>query len=290
MNAIEKRARLAAQISNRELVIAPGVFEMISTLIADQQNHDALYMTGYGTVASYLGLPDAGLATFSDMINRATAIAARSRAPLVADADTGYGGLLNVAHTVKGYEAAGVAAIHIEDQVFPKKCGHTPDRRVIPAAEMVQKIKVAIASREDPNLLIIARTDARTGLGLAEAISRANAYREAGADMIFVEAPESEDEFAEIAKSVDAPLLANMVDGGRSPVLTAEQLREMGFALAIYPGVGMTAAAAALQASYQHLLAHGSSHGMQTPLYPVSEMHQLMGFESVWAFEKDWAE
>ena len=284
----EKRASLAARVRARELVIAPGVFDLISTKIADAQGHAALYMTGYGTVASFLGLPDAGLASFTDMCGRAAAMAQASKAPLIADADTGYGGLLNVAHTVRGYESAGVAAIQLEDQEFPKKCGHTSGKRVIPAADMARKIEVACASRADPNFLVIARTDARTTLGLAEAIDRARAYRAAGADVLFVEALESEGEFAEVAAAIDAPLLANMVEGGKSPLLPASRLRELGYAIAIYPGTGFMAAAAALQSAYQHLLATGSSRELPVPLKSLAEMHELLGFEQVWAFEKRW--
>ena len=289
MTPTQKRATLAKRIRDREFVTAPGIYDMISTLIADQQNHPALYMTGYGTVASYLGLPDAGLASYSDMVLRAGHMAAGSNTPIIADADTGYGGLLNVQHTVRGYEAAGIAAIQIEDQEFPKKCGHTPGRRVIATTDMIEKIEVACAAREDPNFLLVARTDARTALGLDAAIERAKAYRAAGADVIFVESPESEKEFATIAAEVEGPLLANMVEGGRSPVLSRARLVELGFAMAIYPGTGFTAAAAALEQVYRCIHDTGSTAELETPLYPVSEMHELMGFESVWDFEKKWA-
>jgi len=288
MTPADKRAALAQRIRAREIVIAPGIYDMISVRIADQQNHPALYMTGYGTVASYLGLPDAGLASYTDMVHRAGQMAAGSNTPIIADADTGYGGLLNVQHTIRGFEAAGIAAIQIEDQEFPKKCGHTLGRRVIDAADMVEKIKVACDARQDPNFLIIARTDSRTALGLDEAIDRAGAYQAAGADVLFVEAPESEEEFAKIAASIDAPLLANMVEGGRSPILSRERLAALGFALAIYPGTGFTAAAAALEQAYRCIRDTGSTDTLQVPLYPVTEMHKLMGFESVWDFEKKW--
>ncbi len=289
MTPTDKRAVLAKRIRARELVIAPGIYDMISVRIADKQAHPALYMTGYGTVASYLGLPDAGLASYTDMVHRAGQMAAGSNTPIIADADTGYGGLLNVQHTVRGFEAAGIAAIQIEDQEFPKKCGHTLGRRVIETAEMVEKVMVACDARQDPNFLIIARTDARTGLGLDEAIKRALAYREAGADVIFVEAPENEDEFAAVAAAIDAPLMANMVEGGRSPLLSRERLSELGFAVAIYPGTGFTAAAAALEQAYRCIRDTGSTDTLEAPLYPVTEMHNLMGFESVWDFEKKWA-
>ncbi len=288
MTPAEKRATLAHRVRQRELTIAPGIFDLISTRIADAQGHAALYMTGYGTVASHLGLPDAGLASFSDMCGRAAAFAAASRTPLIADADTGYGGLLNVAHTVRAYEAAGVAAIQLEDQEFPKKCGHTAGKRVIGQDEMVLKIKVACATRMDPNFLVIARTDARGSHGMAAALARARAFREAGADVLFVEAMESEQEFADVARLIDAPLLANMVEGGRSPLLPAAQLRAMGYAIAIYPGTGFMAAAAALREVYGHLLDTGGSEGVATPLYPLAEMHALMGFEEIWAFDQQW--
>ena len=287
---LTKRAVLAKRIRERDLVIAPGVFDMISTLVASQQSHPALYMTGYGTVASYLGLPDAGLASFSDMVLRAGQMANASDTPLIADADTGFGGLLNVQHTIRGFETAGVAAIQIEDQQFPKKCGHTVGRLVIPKDEMVQKVKVTCAARSDPNFLIVARTDARTANGLEDAIERALAYRDAGADVLFVESPESEEEFSAVAAAIDAPLLANMVEGGRSPLITRARLAELGYALAIYPATGMLATATALDSAYRHIAEQGTSMGSEVPLYPIVDMHKLMGFEQVWDFEARWGE
>ncbi|MGB1879639.1 MAG: isocitrate lyase/PEP mutase family protein [Gammaproteobacteria bacterium] len=283
-----KRQQLAERVRARRLVVAPGVFDMISLKVADRQGHAALYMTGYGTVASLLGLPDAGLATYTDMVSRAALMAAGSSAPLIADADTGYGGLLNVRHTVQGYEAAGVAAIQLEDQEFPKKCGHTPGRAVIPQEDMVAKIQVAVEAREDPDFLIIARTDARTSLGIDAAIARALAYQKAGADVIFVEAPESADEFEQIAQEVDAPLLANMVEGGRSPVLESAMLERLGYAIAIYPGLGFMAAAASMDRVYRYLLDHGTSNGADVALHPIEAMHELMGFQEVWSFDERW--
>ena len=188
---------LRQEIEKGGFITAPGVFELISALIADRMGFKALYVTGYGTVASALGLPDAGLASYSQMIDRIGRIVEMTKTPIIADADTGYGGLLNVRHTVRGYEKAGVTAIQIEDQEFPKKCGHTPDRRVIPIADMVRKIRVASDSRSSSDFLIVARTDARTGHGLDEAIRRGVAYAEAGADIIFIESPETEKELEE---------------------------------------------------------------------------------------------
>lgn len=287
MNKIKS---LAERIRRRDFTVAPGVFDMISARIADALGFDALYMTGYGVTASYLGLPDAGLATFTDMHGRAAAIAAGTSTPLIADADTGYGGLLNVRHTVRGYEGAGIAATQIEDQEYPKKCGHTPDRRVIPAADMVRKIQVAVESRSSADFLIIARTDARTALGLDEALRRGEAYAKAGADILFIESPESESELEQIGRSFDKPLLVNMVEGGRTPILPPARLKALGFTIALYPAAGFLAAGAALRGVYGDLRDKGTSQGTSVPLESFAAFSKLMGFEDVWAFERRWAE
>jgi 2-methylisocitrate lyase-like PEP mutase family enzyme len=225
------------------------------------------------------------------MVGRVEAMARMAGTPLIADGDTGYGGLLNVRHAVRGYERAGASAIQLEDQEFPKKCGHTPDRRVIPAEEMVRKIAVAAEARTSPDFLIIARTDARTSEGLREAIRRARAYVEAGADMLFVESPESEEEMIAIGRELgDKPLIANMVEGGRTPMLSNARLAEIGYALAIYPVAGLLSAAAALETVYRQIRDTGSSLGSSAPLYSFAEMNRLMGFDDVWAFDKAHAE
>lgn len=287
---MNKTKSLAERIRRRDFTVAPGVFDMISARIADALGFDALYMTGYGVTASYLGLPDAGLATYTDMQGRAAAIAAGTSTPLIADADTGYGGLLNVRHTVRGYEAAGIAAIQIEDQEYPKKCGHTPDRRVIPAEDMVRKIQVAVESRSSADFLIIARTDARTAHGLDEALRRGEAYAKAGADIVFIESPESESELERIGRSFDAPLLVNMVEGGRTPILPPARLKALGFTIALYPAAGFLAAGAALRGVYGDLRDKGTSQGTSVPLESFAAFSKLMGFEDVWAFERRWAE
>jgi 2,3-dimethylmalate lyase len=280
---------LRQEIESGGFIIAPGVFELISALIADRMGFKALYVTGYGTVASALGLPDAGLASYSQMIDRIGRIAEMTKTPIIADADTGYGGLLNVRHTVRGYEKAGVTAIQIEDQEFPKKCGHTLERRVIPIADMVRKIRVASDSRVSSDFLVVARTDARTGHGLDEAIRRGVAYAEAGADIIFIESPETENELAECGRRIDKPLLANMVNGGRTPVLPADRLRAMGFSIAIYPAIGFLSAGEALQRAYADLQKNGTTTNA-VPMYPFAEFNKLVGFEDVWEFERRYAE
>lgn len=286
----DKKSSLRHRLEQPGLVMAPGVFDMVSLRLADTFGFDALYMTGFGTVASHLGLADAGLATYSDMVGRVKAMASMARTPLIADGDTGYGGLLNVHHTVRGYEAAGAAAIQLEDQEFPKKCGHTPDRRVIPMADMVRKIQVASDARSSAEFMIIARTDARSALGLDEALRRAEAYARAGADVLFVESPETEEEMRRIGRSVDLPLLANMVEGGRTPVLGQRELESIGYKLAIFPVTALLAAAEAMKAVYQNFKLSGSSAGASTALMPFSDLTQLMGFEEVWAFDKRYAE
>ncbi len=283
-------ASLRARLDAGEFIVAPGVYDLISARLADGMGFSALYMTGYGTVASHLGLPDAGLASYADMVGRVERICAMTATPLIADGDTGYGGLLNVRHTVRGYEAAGAAAIQLEDQEFPKKCGHTPGRRVVDADVMARKIEVAVESRRSDDFLIVARTDARTSHGLYDALARAAAYRNAGADVLFVESPESEVELARIGEAFDGPLLVNLVEGGRTPVLPRARLQELGFQIAIFPATGFLAAAAALKQVYSGLLETGSSAALGTPLLDFDEMNRIMGFEDVWSFEKAHAE
>ncbi len=285
MNA--KKSQLAQRLKKNELVVAPGVFELISAKIADRMGFECLYVTGYGLVASHLGLPDAGLATYSDMVARVAQIGKMTQTPFIADGDTGYGGLLNVQHTVRGYEAAGACGIQLEDQEFPKKCGHVVGRRVIPAEDMAAKIRVAADSRSDKDFLLIARTDARTAHGLDEALRRAELYLRAGADVLFIESPESIEEMRRIGETFKGvPLLANMVEGGRTPVLDRKTLEEVGYRIAIFPALGFLAMGAALEASYANLLKTGSSLDNPAPLYNFEKFSDLMGFDWVSEFER----
>jgi 2-methylisocitrate lyase-like PEP mutase family enzyme len=286
----DKKKAFRERLQQPGLLSAPGIHDMVSLRLADTFGFDALYMTGFGTVASHMGLPDAGLATYSDMVGRVKAMASMAKTPLIADGDTGYGGLLNVAHTVRGYEEAGAAAIQLEDQEFPKKCGHTPGRRVIPVADMVRKIQVASDARSSSDFLIIARTDARSALGLDEALRRADAYARAGADILFVESPETQGEMRQIGRSFELPLLANMVEGGRTPVLSQQELEAIGYKLAIFPVTALLAATQAMKAVYESFKKTGSSAGLSTPLMPFSDLTKLMGFEEVWEFEKRYAD
>lgn len=275
---------LRTLIEEKSFVTCPGVFDLVSAKLADRTKADALYMTGYGAVASYLGLPDAGLATYSQMLDRVQAIAQTVRKPLIADGDTGYGGLLNVHHTVRGYEKVGAAAIQLEDQQSPKKYGHTPNRHVIPVKEMINKLTVANDARSSRDFLIIARTDARTSLGIDEAIRRGEAYAKAGADIIFIESPESEAEMRKIGSALDVPLVSNQLHGGRTPILSQKKLREIGYRMAIYPTAGLLATAHALSNVYSSLV---DDKPLQVPLY--DEFSSLIGFQEVWDFEKKYA-
>ena len=269
-----------------KLVTAPGIFDGISARIADPFKFELLYMTGYGTVASHLGMPDAGIASYTDMVGRVQMISNVVNTPFIADGDTGYGGLLNMQHTIRGYELAGAAGIQIEDQEFPKKCGHTPGRRVIPIEDMVQKIRVAVETRSSSDFLIVARTDARTSYGLDEALKRGEAFAEAGADILFIESPESVDEMERICTSFDAPLLVNVVDGGSTPVLSKQEYIDLGYQVAIYPGTGFLACAHALNSVYGTIKETGSSVDVEVPLRDFMTMAKDMGFQDVWDFDK----
>jgi len=280
--------RLKQKILRNEFIVAPGVFDMISTMLAERVGFDAVYASGYWLTASYLGIPDAGIATYTDMLARVAKVVEKSKAPVIADADTGFGGLLNVHHTVRGYERAGVSAIQIEDQEFPKKCGHTPYRRVIPLADMVAKVRVAVEARSDPNFLVIARTDARTGYGFDEAVARGKAYAEAGADLVFVESLKSEDEMRAACAAIKAPMMANMADGGHTPIRPASELKSLGFSLAIFPAMAALAASAAIEKSLRHLKSSGTSLSPEVPLFDFDAFCRMVGFEDVWAFEERW--
>ena len=221
------------------IIVAPGAYDGFSARLIEAAGFHAVYMTGAGTAASHLGQPDLGLATLTEMATHARHLASCVSLPLIADADTGYGNVLNVVRTVREYERAGVAGLHLEDQVTPKKCGHIAGKQVIPAKEFADKIRAAAEYRTDPDFVIIARTDARAVTSLDDAIERGNLYAEAGADVIFVEAPQTEDEIHRVAREVKAPLLANMVQGGRTPAVKAAELERLGYRIVIFPAVCM---------------------------------------------------
>lgn len=275
------------KLEAKEFFVAPGLQDGIAAMIANRVGFDVIYGTGFWSTASAYGLPDAGIATYTQMLERMSMLARISNGALIADADTGYGGPLNVHHTVRGYEAAGVSVLQLEDQQFPKKCGHTPYKRMISSEDMVTKIQVACAARTDrKNFLIVARTDARQSEGLVGVLRRLEAYEKAGADILFPEALIDEEEMRKTCEAFGKPVLANMSDGGHSPILSAATLREIGFAFAIYPSMTSLAAAAAMERALSALKHRGTSQ--DEPLFDFNTFCRLIGFEEVWAFEKKW--
>jgi 2-methylisocitrate lyase-like PEP mutase family enzyme len=280
--------KLKRMLEAGRFVAAPGVYDLIGVHLANEIEFDAIYASGYWMTVSALGLPDLGLATYTEMIDRVARITEFSRAPVIADADTGYGGLINLHRTVRGYERAGVSGIQIEDQVFPKKCGHTPDRPVIPVGDMVRKIKVALDTRIDPYLLVIARTDARTDLGVDEAIRRGNAYAEAGADLVFVEALTSVSEMERVCREVDARLIANIAPTGVTPTVTAARLEQLGFAAAIFPALTAMTAMSTMEAALRRLKETGDSRHSELAIFDFKRACTLFGFDDYRNLAKRW--
>lgn len=272
------------------MITIPGIFDGISARLAMRAGFPALYMTGYGVVASGLGLPDTGLATYTEMVERVRLLASLIDVPLIADGDTGYGSLSNLRRTVQGYEQAGAAAIQIEDQCFPKSCGHagrpTP---VVEREEALRRIQVAVAYRRTDSFLVIARTDARRLHGLDEAIRRASLFLEAGADILFIESPESADEMRLIADEFrGVPLVANMARGGRSPPLTSPELQALGYKIALSPVDALLAATHAMERAYDDLREHGVNASTGLPMTSLKELSALMDFGEIEAFDAKW--
>ena len=282
--------RLRDLLAGPGLVVAPGAYDALSARLIAQAGFSVVYMTGFGTAASVLGQPDVGLLTMSEMVSRAAAMAAVvGDLPLIADADTGYGNPINVRRTIREYERAGVAAVHIEDQVWPKKCGHMEGKQVIPLDEMVQKIHAAADARQDPDFVIIARTDAVAVYGLEDALQRGQAYREAGADVVFIEAPRSIGELQAIAQTFpDTPLLYNWADSGKTPLLPLDEIRTLGFKLVIFP-VSMLFAATHAMLRLLEVLKQG-----QTPtpfaehMVTFSQFTDQIGLPDIQALERQY--
>jgi len=280
--------RLRELLVQRDLLVAPGAYDALSARLIAQAGFPAVYMTGFGTAASVLGQPDVGLLTMSEMVSRAAALAAVvGNRPLIADADTGYGNPINVRRTVREYERAGVAAIHIEDQVWPKKCGHMEGKQVIPVDELVQKIRAAGDARQDPDFVIIARTDANAVYGLEDALSRGRAYREAGADVIFIEAPRSIEELRAIAQAFpDVPLLYNWAESGKTPLLPLEEIHALGFKLVIFPVSMLFAATQALLDLLEALKQGQTSLAFAERMVTFSQFTDQIGLPEIQALER----
>ena len=283
-NIEDRTARLHSLVAAPEIVVAPGAFDCITARLVDKAGFPAVYITGSGVSMSALGAPDVGLMSYGEIFDRVQRIADVVSIPVIADADTGYGGPLNIIRTVRDFERAGVSAVQIEDQAWPKKCGHEPGRQIVQVAEMVGRIKAAVDARTD-GIAIVARTDARSTEGLDAAIERAHRYGEAGADILFLESPESEDELKTLNRQLEKPTMANMVEGGATPVLTPNELEALGFQVAIFPASGFLAATEALSRIYAALYNSGSSNVEGAPLHNFKDFLALMGFDEVLEFE-----
>lgn len=275
------RQRLRQLLEDSKILIAPGAHDALTARIIENVGFEAVYLTGYGQSASHLGQPDVGLMTMTEMLMRVRNISRAVSVPVICDGDTGFGNVVNVIRTVQEYERAGAAAIQLEDQVFPKKCGHMTGRQVVPVEEMVLKIKAAVAAREDKDFVIIARTDARTIMGIEEAVERGKAYEKAGADVIFIESPESKEELEYIASSFKVPVLANMVEGGRTPLLSAEELEKLGFSLVIYPTASVYITAAAVKRLMEHIMREGTTKGLIGDMISFEDFNDLMGLPRI---------
>lgn len=274
-------------LAQKKILVAPGAHDALSAKIVAKAGFEAVYFTGYGQAASHLGGPDVGLMSMTEMVMRARNFVAAVDIPVIADGDTGFGNAINVIRTVREYEAAGVAAIQLEDQVAPKKCGHMTGRQVVAMEEMVGKIKAAASARQDADFVIIARTDARTTLGIEEALRRGKAYAEAGADVLFIESPESLDEMKLITSSFKVPVLANMVEGGRTPLMTTHELENLGYGLVIFPTSSTYITAQAVSRCMQELKNTGTTKGLMGEMIPFQQFNELVGLPAVREIENN---
>lgn len=279
-------AALRALLSSPEPVLLPGCYDALGARLIEQAGFDAVYMTGFGTAASLLGRPDVGLLGLAEMVDNARRICAAVDVPVVADADTGYGNPINVIRTVQEYERAGVAGLHLEDQVLPKRCGHLEGKQVVPTAEMVAKIEAAVAARTDPDLVLIARTDARAPLGLDDAVERARRFVDAGADVLFIEALTGEDEIERVAATFpEVPLLFNWAEGGKTPPLSYERLSQLGFSMVIMPISTLLASTRAMQGVLSSIRATGTPLAALDSLPTFGEFTDLIGLPEITGLE-----
>jgi carboxyvinyl-carboxyphosphonate phosphorylmutase len=283
-------ARLRALLESGRTIVAPGAFDPLAARLVEEAGFPAVYMTGFGTSAALLGRPDVGLLTMTEMVDNAARIAACVDIPVIADADTGYGNPLNVIRTVGAYEAAGVAGIHLEDQVAPKKCGHMEDKLVIPAEEMAAKVRAAVEARTQPEFLIIARTDARAAEGLERALERGRMYRDAGADALFIEAVVTEQEAEQAVRAFPGvPLLFNWAEGGKTPPLSLDRLTELGYRIVIFPISTLLAATAAMRRVLREIAEAGTPAAVMGELPAFGEFVDFIGLPQVRAAEQRYA-
>ena len=282
-NAAELRSRLR---EGRPLVM-PGVYDALSARIAARAGFEAIFISGYGVSASLLAEPDFGVLTQTEIVGAAQRVCRAVGCPVLVDVDTGYGNAVNVIRTIEEVRRAGAAGVFLEDQVGPKRCGHMRGKRVIPRREQAQKIRAAARARGDGDCLIVARTDARQAEGLEDAIARALAYRDAGADALFVEAPQSIDELGEIGRRLPPPLVANMVEEGATPLLSVDELAALGFSLIVYPVTALFAAARALEKAYAALRRDGTSAAVRDEMLGFDAFNRLIGLEEKYALDAE---
>ncbi len=281
-----KTKRLRELLNKPGIISTPGAYDVWSARLVEKAGFPAVYMTGYGAAVSVIGQPDIGLITMTEMAIHAKNIASAVDIPVIADADNGYGGVLNVIRTVQEYERGGVAAIQLEDQVFPKRCGHMEGKELIPMEEMVAKVRAAVHARKSEDLIIIARTDARAVNGFDDAVKRSLAYADAGADVIFFEAPQSVEEMREVAKTISTPLLANMVEKGKTPLLSKEELEALGYKIVIYPASLLYAATKSVIKLLQSLKEDGSTENCLEEMVAFSEFYGMVGVPEARELEK----
>ena len=278
---MKKTTQLRQLLKRKEILVAPGAHDVLTAKIIEKVGFEAVYFTGYGQAASHMGTPDIGLLTMTEMVARVRNFVTALDIPVIADGDTGFGNAVNVMRTVREYEAAGAAAIQLEDQVAPKKCGHMTGRQVVATEEMVGKIKAAVEARQDPDFVIIARTDSRTTLGIEEAIQRGKAYEAAGADVLFIESPESLDEMKMITSSFSIPVLANMVEGGRTPMYKKDELQEIGYDLVIFPTASTYITAQAIFSAMTELKKQGTTEHIMDRMIPFTQFNEFVGLTEV---------
>jgi 2,3-dimethylmalate lyase len=270
------------------IIVAPGAYDCLTAKIIEREGFPVVYMTGAGTAVTRVGKPDLGFASLTEMLANASAIASTISVPLIADADTGYGGALNVYRTIQEYEKAGVAALHVEDQAFPKRCGHLDGKEVVSVAEMVVKLRAAGDARTDEDFVIIARTDALAVTGLDDTLRRCAAYAEAGADVLFVEAFRTQEEIERVRREVDVPLLYNFVEHGKSPLIPVSQLEALGFKIVIFPGSLMLSVCILAQRILREIRQHGTTANLLGEMGSVVDLFNLMGMQEALALEAKW--
>ena len=279
-------SRVKEALDRQGTLVMPGVYDALSARIAERAGFDVIFTTGYGISATFLGEPDFGILTQTEMLNTIYRICGAVRTPVIVDSDTGYGNAVNVVRTVNELQRAGAAGMFLEDQVWPKRCGHMRGKQVVRLDEYLKKLNAAVAARADGDLFIVARTDARQALGLEEAIRRGLAFKENGADAVFIEAPETREEMSEIARNIPGPLVANMIERGVTPLMTPAELRELGFTLIVWPVGPLYSAAMALQKYYANLRQKGTAKDLMDGLLPFDDFHEIVGLEEKYALDE----